>query len=402
MKILFISFDADPPYMGGTSTVVNVLAKYFKRIGHEIALGYFEDSEHPSVFFENKIKLVKENYDQAKLFILNFEPDIIYNTQAMSTDFSFLKSLPIHNSVLISAYHNKPLLRYYPIQSLINLYYDSNNILYKIYTLAKIPLLPFWKYKSQKNELKKFKIMVEESDKIQLLSQKFIPSFRNIIPYVKEEKIETIGNPIVFNSLLPINELPNKHKKVVVVCSTNYQKRASLMIKIWAQIEKDTHFSDWSFDFIGEGEEFNKIVKLTKNLKLKRINFLGYQNPELYYKQSSIFLMTSRFEGWPMVLMEAMQMGVVPIVFNSFESLPDIVTDKHNGLIIPNNDITQFVKQLKWLMINNDKRYLIAKNAINSCKKFSIENIAQKYLSMFEKCISDSNTQKNKLWEKKE
>jgi len=50
-------------------------------------------------------------------------------------------------------------------------------------------------------------------------------------------------------------------------------------------------------------------------------------------------MMTSRFEGWPMVLMEAMQMGVVPVVYNSFESLSDIVVDGENGYIIPNNDL---------------------------------------------------------------
>ena len=60
--------------------------------------------------------------------------------------------------------------------------------------------------------------------------------------------------------------------------------------------------------------------------------------------------MTSGFEGWPMVLMEAMPMGVVPIAFNSFESLQDIISHKENGIIIPNNDMDKYVAGLKWLM----------------------------------------------------
>ena len=46
MNILFISFDADPPHMGGTSTVVNILAKEFKQKGHNVYLGYYNDSPH--------------------------------------------------------------------------------------------------------------------------------------------------------------------------------------------------------------------------------------------------------------------------------------------------------------------------------------------------------------------
>jgi len=55
LNILFISYDADPPYMGGTSTVVNVLAKAFVSEGHFCALGYMDDSNHPSVFLKTKL-----------------------------------------------------------------------------------------------------------------------------------------------------------------------------------------------------------------------------------------------------------------------------------------------------------------------------------------------------------
>lgn len=54
MNILFISFDADPPYMGGVATVFNVLAQYFEQKGNNVYLGYIKDSQHPSVFFKKK------------------------------------------------------------------------------------------------------------------------------------------------------------------------------------------------------------------------------------------------------------------------------------------------------------------------------------------------------------
>ncbi|MBB3839604.1 glycosyltransferase involved in cell wall biosynthesis [Runella defluvii] len=387
LNILFISFDADPPHMGGTATVVNVLAKAFQAKGHFVALGYFEDSNHPSEFFQYKIKLNIENKKEIEVFIAQHKFDIVYNTQAMNTDFLFLRSLFVENCKIISAYHNKPRLRYLSLESLMNIYHSSKNPLYKIYTLAKIPLLPIWKYKLQKEERVKFAKMVEHSDRVQLLSKKFYPTFFEILPKTPVSKLIAIGNPVVFENFYPHDKLVEKEKKVIVVCSVNYQKRPELMIKIWSEIEKDENFMEWSFDFIGGGDSFDRIIRMSEKLNLKRIKFLGYQQPETFYNKASIFMMTSRYEGWPMVLMEAMQMGVVPIVFNSFESLDEIVVDKKTGYIISNNDLKGFVNRMKWLMKNENIRYLVAKNAIKSCENFRIEKIYYKYLYIFKELL---------------
>lgn len=382
MNILFISFDADPPHMGGTSTVVNILAKEFKQKGHNVYLGYYNDSPHPSTYFKKKVKLTASNHFFLNIFIKENPIDIIYNTQAIETDWKLLKEA-FPKAKIISAYHSKPLLRYFPLESLMNIYYDSNNWIYKLYTLAKIPLLPYWKYKSQKKEMEQYKNMEKYSDKIQLLSPNFFPALRKILPNISNSKLVAIENPIAFNTTYPVEKITDKKKKVIVVCSTNFVKRAHLMIKIWNEIEKDGHFDDWSFDFVGGGEGFKHITQMAIKLKLKRIHFVGYQQPENYYRQGSIFLMTSRFEGWPMVLMEAMQMGVVPIVFNSFESLTDIITDKENSFIIPDNDIKYFVERLKNLIANDDLRSRMAVKAIESCQQFTIERITNKYISLF-------------------
>jgi glycosyltransferase involved in cell wall biosynthesis len=383
MNILFISFDADPPYMGGTATVVSVLAKAFMAEGHFCALGYMDESKHPSVFFKHKVKLVNNNREEAESFFNKFKFDIVYNTQAMNTDFNLLKSLKTSDCKIVSAYHNRPQLRYLPFESLMDLYYESDNFFYKLYTLCKIPLLPMWKYKSQQRQRIEFQKMVDNSDKTQVLSTNFIPVLLKIVPKTNPDKIVAIENPIVFDTVFPIAKLPQKQKRVLVVCSVNYQKRAYLMIKIWAQLERDKALDDWSFDFVGGGIGFERLKKLAKNLKIRRINFLSYQSPEIYYERSSIFMMTSRFEGWPMVLMESMQMGVVPVVYNSFESLPDIIEDGVNGFIIPNNDFDFFVKKMKYLMLNDENRHVMARKAIAICSRFTPEIISKKYLNLF-------------------
>jgi len=86
-------------------------------------------------------------------------------------------------------------------------------IFYKFYTLCKIPLLPIWKYNSQQIQRIAFKKMVDNSDIIQLLSPKFIPAFLKIVPNTKIHKVIAIENPIVFDSIYPIECLNQKSKK---------------------------------------------------------------------------------------------------------------------------------------------------------------------------------------------
>ena len=76
------------------------------------------------------------------------------------------------------------------------------------------------------------------------------------------------------------------------------------------------------------------------------VSFLKGQkkNPEPYYNEASIFMMTSSFEGWGLTLTEAQQYGCVPLAFRSFASLTDIITDKVNGFAIPNDDISLYIK----------------------------------------------------------
>ena len=170
MNILIISFDADPPYMGGTATVANVLAKGFTSKGHFCALGYIYNSEHPSVFFKNKIKLSEDNREKAHIFFEEYKFDIILDQISIITNFKFLMSMPLGNCKIISAYHNRPMFHPPLLENFLQIYNESNNFLYKIYTLAKIPLLPIYKIKSKKRELKRLKDLCIYSDKIILLS----------------------------------------------------------------------------------------------------------------------------------------------------------------------------------------------------------------------------------------
>lgn len=94
-------------------------------------------------------------------------------------------------------------------------------------------------------------------------------------------------------------------------------------------------------------------------------------------------MMTSAYEGWPMTVIEAMQNGVVPIVFNSYSAVYDILTDEEDGIIIENNDIKNYADRLAALMEDNVLREKMAKNAITKVQNFCVDKIVEQWLTVF-------------------
>jgi glycosyltransferase involved in cell wall biosynthesis len=387
LNILFISFDADPPNKGGVSTVTNILAKALICKGHYCSLAYFEESEHPSELFENKIKLVHQNLDNIRDFFTQNKFDIILNQLPTSTDFELLNLLPLNNSKLISVYHNRPMLHPLLPLNLFQIIKQSESYLYKFYTLLKIALLPILNIYYENQEVLKYKTISLKSDKIILLSNQFFKNWFEIVPETDKKKLVAISNPLTFDTFFPIIDINKKENLVIVVVSLNHVKRAHVLLNIWHKLEKNKLLQNWRFEFVGDGYELESLKKQAYNLKLERIKFIGKSNPRLFYKRAKILMMTSKYEGWPMVLMEGQQNGVVPVSFNSFESIVEIISNNFNGIIVPNNDINSFVVSMTNLMLNEEKLNEMIKNAVISSHRFEKEKIVNQYIDLFDSLI---------------
>lgn len=133
----------------------------------------------------------------------------------------------------------------------------------------------------------------------------------------------------------------------------------------------------WNFDIVGEGPDAKKLMRLAKRYGLRNVKFWGKHPPVPFYKRSSIFLMTSKSEGWGLTLTEAQQYGVVPIAFNSYPALHDIITDGVDGIIIPEGDLPGYVDKLLKLMQDKDWRNLMATNALDNCRRFAKGNVGR-------------------------
>ncbi len=160
-------------------------------------------------------------------------------------------------------------------------------------------------------------------------------------------------------------------------------KQPQLLLKIWAKLEPK--FPDWSLKMVGGGHEFESIRALAGTLGLKRVSFEGFQKPESYYRDASIFCMTSAYEGWGLVLVEAAAFGCVPVAFDSFAAVYDIIADGENGKLVPAFDLEKYAVTLAELMRDNALRERLVRNALRDVEQFSKEKIYARW----EKFLND-------------
>ena len=132
---------------------------------------------------------------------------------------------------------------------------------------------------------------------------------------------------------------------------------------------------------MGGGPDQSMYEQMVIDMQLNRVTFYGFQNPEGYYKKSEIFCMTSNYEGFGMVLVEAMQYGCVPFAFNSFASLTDVIDDGENGIIIPTFDEDEYAERIvKFANMSDAQQLTFRRNAVEKSKTFSVENIGKKWI----------------------
>ncbi|MEY8688018.1 glycosyltransferase [Bacteroides sp. AN502(2024)] len=225
----------------------------------------------------------------------------------------------------------------------------------------------------------------ESAHRMVLLSRGFRQQFLDYARITDGSKLRFIPNMLSFSAFLSETEIPHKEKIVLVVARLEEtQKRISHILRIWQQIEQSSGNKDWTLHIVGHGMDEARYYRLVRQLGLQRVTFHGRQNPEPYYRRASLFMMTSRSEGWGLTLTESQQMGVVPLAYDSYSSLRDIITDGYNGFIIPDTDINTYASRMLELMNNDELRRKIACQAIESAHRFEPATVADKWVKVIE------------------
>ena len=387
MNVLFIDNDADPPYFGGTTTLTRIQADILEEEGYGCFLGYLNDFDHPSVLFEHKIKISRNNVQELIYFVKEYNIKYVIN-QMQDFDYGILDPLKELGLIFIHAFYTRPQSWLKGKNELAKDFFNDRSFISKCKVLLKLFLYPIYTYYYNKRKIPLyFQNTYDYCDYYILLADGYVDRLIHYVPYANREKIFVLGNPITYNDFIGEDEIHNKRKNVLMVCRLSFEKRVDEALKIWQEIEKDERLSDWHLQIIGDGIESENLSKLKSKLMLKRVSFLGAKNkPISFYKEASIFMMTSKLEGWPMVLMECQQYGDVPIIYDSFEASRDIIIDGWNGFVVEDNNRVSYINKLKHIMLNEEDRDRMVNNSL----VFSRSHTKDAYKNEFMKIIQET------------
>lgn len=217
----------------------------------------------------------------------------------------------------------------------------------------------------------------EHSDSVVLLSRNFVKSYMEIGSFNDESKFIIIPNALSFGDILSPDKLTDKKNIALIVARLDEPpKKISTALKIWSIVKKQDIAHSWILNIVGHGPHKTMYEQMVKQYNIPDVHFLGRQDPLPYYREASVFMMTSSSESWGLTITEAQQMGVVPIAFNTYESLQDIITDGVDGCIVAPGNISDYADTMLELMSDTNKRQTMAKAGLQSCRRFSSDKIA--------------------------
>jgi glycosyltransferase involved in cell wall biosynthesis len=177
-----------------------------------------------------------------------------------------------------------------------------------------------------------------------------------------------------------------KQKSVIAAGRYTYQKGFDLLVEAWTHVADRHH--DWTLNVYGNGDrsEIERLVE-EKGLRGKVILNGNASNIEDKYCESSIFVFSSRFEGFGMVLVEAMSCGLPAVSFACPCGPRDIITDGEDGILVENGNTTALGESINRMIEDEEKRREMSNRAIEKAQQFQMDNIARQWKELFEKAI---------------
>lgn len=362
---------------GGADRVIAEKANWLAEHGHEVAIVTDTQMGREPVFpLSPKVKLIDFAIDfskeyghsfpvriwmyyklmhqyrkKMKALLMQDRPDIVVST--LGRDISFITKIKDGSKKIGEAHTTKHFIRNFHLL-------ESKNILFKYLT-------KYFRWSMDRQ--------VSTLDALVLLTQEHKCDWGNIVPtYV-------IPNSYPF---YPEEGSSCENKQAIIVGRYNNAKGYKYMLNAW-KIVHERH-PDWVINAYGSGE-YEDIIR-QKILEFHLEDSFILNNPTSHiieaYKQSSIYVMSSRYEGFPMVLLEALACGVPCVSFDCPHGPRNVITDGEDGFLVEYLNSSDLAEKICMLIDDNELRKIFSSNARKNVLRFSPDAIMPQWVSLFE------------------
>lgn len=371
---------------GGVERVVSFKASYFaEQLGYDVAIivtegrgrdCYFPLSDKVKVInfelgFEElwKASFVKKVYlyltkqrqykRLLKAELMRIRPDVTISM--LRREINFLTDIPDGSKKIGELHVNRANYRNFEAN-------DSNGL--------KRLFARFW-MKSLVGKLKRLDQLVVLTDK----SKAAWPELSNVTvipdPITIEVKSEKVKSEKCVN-------------RVVTIGRYAYQKGYDLLLQAWAEISRIRELvngEEWTLDIFGQGDQTDyRQLMVELGIDTDRCHLNGpVEDVVKVYQDSSIFVLSSRFEGFGMVLVEAMACGLPVVSFDCPAGPDEIITDGVDGLLVPSGDVHALAEKIMVLMSDENLRRRLGQQARQTAQRYDMATLADQWITLFEK-----------------
>jgi hypothetical protein len=383
MNIVFAYPTGLNPQKGGVERITDIIAKILLKRGYTIFYLNWkreqDNYEYPVPVIDLPSSNLEDpnNLEVYNRFLKENRIDVIINQHGLYEGTYFLSQVKVQNVKIISVLHSDPFGYYDHLFADLMTLRDSS-IKEKVKRVARFFLYRKVKKIIHRSLVNHYTFIQEHPQYVCLLSESYKERLEEYCD-LPDNYFISIPNPNTYEN---IEIIPHKEPILLFVGRLdNRSKKLFTLIDIWYRLCK--LYPQWKLIIVGDGPD--KDVLINKAKDISNIEFKGYQDPREYYEKASIFCMTSIFEGFPMCLTEAMQFGCVPVAFDSFSAVYDIIKPGETGELVKSFDKKEYVGKLIHLIDDETYRKKLSKNAFQYVKRYDIANILPKWIELIEK-----------------
>lgn len=228
------------------------------------------------------------------------------------------------------------------------------------------------------NEQENLKAVLRYADKLVVLTKEDMGNYLSKTN-IRKNQLAQIYNPITFETQ---EQISHDQKKVLALGRISYEKGYDMLLKSWSLVEKEN--DDWALEIVNGGGDETELWNLIVELGIKRAIISPRTNDvQSKYASAGLYVLSSRFEGFPMVLLEAAAMSVPMVAFDIHTGPKEFITDGENGLLVEPGNIEELASKILFLINNKEKRNEMGLKAFQSSRNFQMSYIIKEWISLF-------------------